>query len=126
MQRGVDGDSLMVVGGSPGADGSGVRSILPEERPYPGPVSLGESPGITAEELVNPVLVLPGTGRGAVLYSAPRPNQESDEEDRESQAAQTNRWCFSSWARSSRFSRRLLGESSAKAQRTIPSGPIST
>src|SRR5688572_15765039 len=119
----------MVVRGGPGANRPRVRPVLPEQRPHPGPVSPGESPRIAAEELVNAILVSAGAGRGAILDPAPRPHQEPDAEDRESQAAQTDRWCFSSWARSSRFEKNWssirvpylrLGRTSVFASRNRP------
>ncbi len=125
-QRLVNGDSLMVAGRSTRPDRAGVSAVLPEERSDPGPVASREPSGVAAEQLVDRVLVPSGAGRRAILDPASCANQETDAEDRETGTGQTDRWCVSSWSRSSWFSRRVLGVSSAWAQRTSPSGPIST
>ncbi len=112
--RRVDGDRLVVIGRRARPERSRVDPILPEERPDAGPVALRQTLGISAQELVDRIFVPAGTSRGAILDPASRARQEADTEDSETQAAQADRWCVSStWARSSWFSLRVLGVSSA-------------
>lgn len=100
----VDGYRLVVTGGRAWPDRAGVGAVLPEESAHAGPVAPGEPPGITAEELMDRVLVPAGARWGAVLDPALGAGQDSDKEDRETPTAQTDRWCVSRWASSSRFS----------------------
>ena len=110
----IDGDRLMVVGWGARSDRSGVAGVLPEEGPHTGPVALGETQRILAEELVNGVFVAPSTRWGAVFYLASRAHQETNAEHRDTQTAQADRWWVSrTGARSSSFSRRVPGVSSA-------------
>jgi hypothetical protein len=125
-ERCVDRDSLMIAGWSTRPHRTGVAAVLPEERSHPAPIALREPPRVAAEKLVDRVLVPPAARRSTIFDPASRGDQETEGEDRETQTAQTGRCCFSSWARSSRFSRRVLGVSSRWAQRTNPSGPMST
>ena len=125
-ERRVNGYGLMVVGRGARPDRSRVGTILPEERSHPRPIATGKTPLVTAEKLVDGVLVPPGPRGSAIFDPASETRQEAEAQRRETQTAQADRPCISSWARSSRFSRRLPGVSSAYAQRTIPSGPMST
>ncbi len=112
--RGVDGDRLVVIGGRAWPERSGVNAILPEKRPDADPVALRQTLGVSAQELMDRIFVPAGTGRGAILDPASRARQEADTEDSDTQAAQADRWCVSSTcARSSWFSLRVLGVSSA-------------
>ena len=124
--RRVDGDRLPVVGGRAGPDRAGIAAVLPEERANAGPIALREAASIAAEQMLDGVLVAASTGGRMVLDAAPGDGQEADPNRRELWAAQADRRCASSWARSSSFSRRVPGVSSAKAHCTMPDGSIST
>src|SRR5215210_9313785 len=98
----------MKVGGGTGSNGTGVGSILPEQRAHRAPVAFGHRTRIVAEEMLNRVLVPAASGGGSVLdLTCPR-RDEADTEG-ETPTPQAERWCASSCARSSWFSRRVLG-----------------
>jgi hypothetical protein len=124
--RRVDRKCLVVVGRSPRRDWAGVGAILPEQRPYPSPVAPGEPLRIAAEQMLDAVLVAPTAGRSTVFDSTPAYRQDAKPEREITGAAQTDCRCASNWARSSWFSRRVPGVTSANAQRTIPFGSINT
>lgn len=108
----IDGEDLVVVDRGAGADGAGVDPIGPEQRPDADPVAGGQPLGVAIEDLVNGVFVPPASGRGAILDPASRTCQETETEDRKTQAVQADRCVSSTWASSSWFSRRVLGVSS--------------
>jgi hypothetical protein len=97
----IDGEGLVVVDRGPGSDGSGVDPIGPEQRPDPDPVAGGQPLSVLIEELVNGVFVPPASGRGAILDPASRTCQDTDTEDRKTQAVQADRCASSTWASSS-------------------------
>jgi hypothetical protein len=82
-KRGVDGDSLVVTGGCAGADRTGVGPVLPEERTHAAPIPFREAPCVSAEQMLNGVLVAAAAGGGTVLDPAPRNAQETEPERRE-------------------------------------------
>jgi hypothetical protein len=92
----VDGNRLMGIGGRAGPERSGVDPVLPEERADPGPVPLRQPLGVSAQDLVDRIFIPAGTSRGAILDPASRARQETETEDRETQATQADRWCVSS------------------------------
>ncbi len=94
--RRVDGDRLVVIGGRARPEWAGVDPVLPEERADPGPVALRQTLGISAQDLVDRIFIPAGTSWGAILDPASRAHQETETEDRETQAAQADRWCVSS------------------------------
>ena len=112
-KRRVNGYGLMVAGRRARANRARVRAVLPEEGSNPRPIAPGETPFVAAEQLMNGVLVPPGTRGSAVFDPAPESRQEAEAQRRKTETAQADRPCISSWARSSRFSRRLPGVSSA-------------
>ena len=122
----VDGDRLPVVGWCARPDRSCIASVLPEERPHTRPVPPRKAPGIATEQVLDDVLIATGTGGSMVFDAAPGDSQEADPKRRELWAAQADRRCASRWARSSSFSRRVPGVSSAKAHCTMPPESIST
>ena len=125
-KRRVDRDCLMVVGWRPRPNRPGIGAVLPEERPHAAPVPQRKASGVPAEEMLNGVLVPAGTRGGTIFDPAPRHSEEADAESRQAPAGQADRRFASSCARSSSFSLRVLGVSSAKAQTTMPSGSMST
>lgn len=94
--RRVDRDRLVVIGRRAGPERSCVNRIRPEERPHPGPVALRQALGVSAQELVDRIFIPAGTSWGAILDPASRARQETDAEDRETQAAQADRRWVSS------------------------------
>src|SRR4051812_10051168 len=126
FQRRVDRYGLVIIERCPGPDRPGVDAVLPEHRSHTGPVPLGKSSGVAAEQVLDDVLVTPGARGGTVFDLTSRHRQKPDCQGREPQAAHADCRCASNCARSSSFSRRVLGVSSEKAQRTMPLGSIST
>ena len=123
----VNGDRLVVIRRRAWPQWASVDPIRPEERPEPAPIALREPLRVLVQDHVDGIFVPAGAGRGAILDPASHTRQEADTEDRETQTAQADRWCVSStWARSSWFSLRVPGVSSANAHLTMPSGSMST
>src|ERR671920_214950 len=81
-KRRVDRYCLTVVGWSAGSDWPGIGSIVPEERPHTGPIPVREPAGILPQQLVNRILIPPGTRGGTILDSASRRYQNTEAEDR--------------------------------------------
>jgi hypothetical protein len=80
---GVDGYGLMGIGRRSRADGPGIGPVLPEEGPHPGPIPLRKAPSVTANQMLNDVLVAASTCGGTILDPAPGDRQETDPERRE-------------------------------------------
>ncbi len=92
----VDGNRLVVIGGRAGSERPRVNPVRPEERADPVPVALRQTLGVSAQDLVNGIFISAGTGRGAILDPASRAHQETETEDRKTQASQADRRCVSS------------------------------
>src|SRR4051812_41379198 len=102
MERGIDGDGLMVVGRGAGSDGAGVAAVLPKEGPHTGPVALRKPARILSQQLVNRIFVESCAGGSAVFDAASCACQETDAEYHETETAQADRLCVSRiWVRSS-------------------------
>ncbi len=88
---------------------------MPEVGSYTRPVPVREPARILAQQLMNGILIPPGARGGTILDPASGGDQNTEAENRrQAQTAQTDRWCVSrTWARSSSFSLRVAGVSSA-------------
>jgi hypothetical protein len=86
----------VVIRGRSGAQRSGVDPVLPEQLPDPRPVAFRQALGVAIENLVDEIFVPARAGGGAILDLASYAGQEANTEDRETQAAQADRWCVSS------------------------------
>jgi hypothetical protein len=83
----IDRDRLVVIGWRSRSDRTSISAVLPEQRPRPPPVSLRETAGVAAEQMLDGILVAAGTCGGMVLDAAPGESQEADPERRELWAA---------------------------------------
>jgi len=79
----IDRNGLVRVRRRAGPERTGVGSILPEERPNPPPVSLRETAGVAAEQMLDGILVAAATSRSTVFDAAPGNCQEAEPECRE-------------------------------------------
>jgi hypothetical protein len=94
-ERRINRDCLPVLGRRARAYAAGIDPILPEERSNSDPVTVGNTLGVTIEELVDRILIPSRSGWGTVLYPASGSCQDADVENRQMQTAQTARWYVS-------------------------------
>ncbi|MDF3053155.1 MAG: hypothetical protein K0S19_1260 [Geminicoccaceae bacterium] len=82
-ESGVDGHRLVYVDRRARSDRTGISTILPEQRPDPPPVSIRETAGVAAEQMLNGILVAAATSGSTVFDATTGNREEADPERRE-------------------------------------------
>ena len=67
----IDGNGLVIIGRSARCDGPGVCAVLPEQRAHPAPVAPRQPLCVTAEQMLDAVLVPAAAGGGTIFNAAP-------------------------------------------------------
>jgi hypothetical protein len=86
----IDGNGLVIIGRCAGCDGAGVRAVLPEQRTNPAPVAAGQPLRVTAEQMLDAVLVATAAGGGTIFNAAPGDCQDAEVEREKPGAAQAD------------------------------------
>ena len=79
----VDRHRLVGIDRRAGSERTGIGSVLPEKSPDPPPISIRESAGVAAEQMLNSVLVAAAASGSTVFDAAAGNRQEADPERRE-------------------------------------------